>query len=247
MLGEKPPWLGQDEEVQQKIGKAEIAAKMEGLVMSWWKIAFCIAGYLFAFAAVSGLYGGKSKSDPFEDFLVGLFWPFYIVWLPLHAVYKSVKEQMTEQVERANKAAEPSVPPGKFRIGSCETCTHAEPYDDAYMTCSYCEDLGIARAKDGWCNEYSNTETGFDADKRERQKWDYKDYAAALFLDCMGYNTLCKMTSGRVHASANGKDPFFLPFDLFLPLEVHKCVRISDVIKQAEENRKKGMKWREEE
>ena len=41
VLGEKPPWLGQDEEVQQKIGKAEIAAKMEGLVMSWWKIAFC--------------------------------------------------------------------------------------------------------------------------------------------------------------------------------------------------------------
>ena len=34
VLGKKPPWLGQDEEVQQTIGKAEIAAKMEGLCMT---------------------------------------------------------------------------------------------------------------------------------------------------------------------------------------------------------------------
>lgn len=210
MLGEKPPRLGQDEEVQQKTGKAEIAAKMEGLVMSWWKIAFCIAGYLFAWAAVAGFYdqAHKYEDDGLDGFgvFVGAAWPLYIAWIPLHAVYKAVKAQMLAQVERSKKAAEPSVPPGKFRIGSCETCMHAEPYDDGYMTCKACKDLGIARSTDSWCDKYESKQS-----KTENIscKWTKDEYAMALALNVMGYDTVFKMFTGIVHASGNGKDPFF--------------------------------------
>ena len=90
--------------------------------MSWWEIAFCIAGYLFAWAAVAGFYdqAHKYEDDGLDGFgvFVGAVWPLYVAWIPLYAVYKEVKAQMLVQVERAKKAAEPSVPPGKVRLES---------------------------------------------------------------------------------------------------------------------------------
>lgn len=244
MLGKKPPWLGQDEEVQQTTGKAEIAAKMEGLVMSWWKIAFCIAGYLFAWAAVAGFYDQmhKDKADGFEGFgfLIGAGWPLYIAFIPLHAVYKSVKAQMIAQVERAKEAAEPSVPPGKFRIGSCKTCAYAVDRTEDYV---WCKKNGGAFCKGERCEEYKSA-----PEKKERKaiRWTRDEYALALALALIGYDTLCTTSSRRAHASANGKDPFFLPLGMFSTLEPHKCVSIQDIVKEAEEGQAKGLKWRGE-
>lgn len=204
--------------------------------MIWWKIAFCIAGYLFAWAAVAGFYDQmhKDKADGLDGFgfLIGAAWPLYIAFIPLHAVYKAVKAQMIAQVERAKKAAEPSVPPGKFRIGSCETCMHAESCDDGYMTCKACKDLGIARSTDSWCDKYESKQS-----KTENLpcKWTKDEYAMALALNVMGYDTFFKMSSGVVHASGNGKDPFFLPNEMFTTMEPHKCVSIQDVIKESEQ------------
>lgn len=64
--------------------------------MSWWKIAFCISGYLFAWAAIAGVYDQmhEDEDDGMDGFgiFVGAAWPLYIAWIPFYKVYKSVKE-----------------------------------------------------------------------------------------------------------------------------------------------------------
>lgn len=124
--------------------------------MSCWKIAFCIAGYLFAWAAVAGFYDQmhKDEDDGLDGFgfLIGAAWPMYIAWLPFRAVYNAVRAQILAQVERAKKAAEPSVPPGKFRLNCCETCAYGLTGDAKKMR--YC---GLKKKWVGngeWCTAY---------------------------------------------------------------------------------------------
>lgn len=192
--------------------------------MSWWKIAFCIAGYLFAWAAVAGFYDQmhKDKDDCLDGFgfLIGAIWPLHIAWLPFRTVYRAVKVQTLAQVERAKKAAEPSVPPGTFRIGSCETCMHAEPYDDGYMTCKACKELGIARSKDGWCEKYT---------KKPHGKWTTQDYFMAMALEVLGYERLTTVSDGRVYTSGKNNAPLSLPDGLFCGMGPCSTVIISDI------------------
>lgn len=216
--------------------------------MSWWKIAFCIAGYLFAWAAVAGFYdqAHKNKNDGLDGFgfLIGAAWPMYIAWLPFRAVYNAVRAQMLAQVERAKKAAEPSVPPGKFRLGSCETCAYAVDRTEDYV---WCKKNGGAFCKGERCEEYeSATEKQKSKKKEELSKWSFKDYASAILLDCLGYKTICKMNSGKVYATSNGKEPFFLPFGYFMEIEPHKNISVQEIIKESKVGRANGLKWRDE-
>lgn len=124
--------------------------------MGWLVAAFCIAGYLFAWAAVAGFYDQmhKDKDDGLDGFgfLIGAAWPMYIAWLPFRSVYRAVKVQMLAQVKRAKKAAEPSVPLGKFRLNCCETCAYGLTGDAKKMR--YC---GLKKKWVGngeWCTAY---------------------------------------------------------------------------------------------
>lgn len=176
-------------------------------------IFYCI-GYVLSAFAVSGLYDGTHDNGMGPAF--GLFWPLYIAWLPCHSVYKAVKAQ----VERAKKTAEPSASTGKFRIGSCETCTHAEPYDDGYMTCKACKDLGIARSKYGWCEKYT---------KKPHGKWTTQDYFMAMALEVLGYERLTTVSDGRVYTSGKNNVPLSLPDGLFCGMGPCSTVAISDI------------------